>query len=82
MNTITQAATSTELAFEQHKGNYFNSYKAESDTHLYKIIKMHGDNEYTAQCIDKKTEECISETFRSMPSAFKYCDNNDETDSH
>ena len=81
MNTATQATERTELAFDQYQGNYFNSYKSESDTHIYKIIKMYGDNEYTAQCIDKKTEECVNEVFRSMPSAFKYCNNHNNENS-
>lgn len=70
MTTITKT---TELSFEQSKGNFFNSYNAEGNTHRYRIVKMHGDCEYTAQCIDKETEKCVSETFRSMPSAFQYC---------
>lgn len=41
------------LDFDQYKGDYFNSYTAETEDFTYKVIKMHSDRTFTAMRVAK-----------------------------
>lgn len=73
MATMVQEAEKTELTFEFSEQDYFQSYAGESDTHHYHVVQPHGEQEYTAKCIDKKTNECVSENFPFLAYALQYC---------